>query len=172
MTPLRRIRGIVAWAAVVVIVLLAWPVRLGGHLGVVVVSGHSMDGTYHTSDLVLTWKHDTYRVGDIVVYRVPVGELGQGLRVVHRIIDGNDKTGFVTQGDNRKTPDIWLPQTSDIEGSPFTVLPRGGLALRWLFSPIALALLCACCVYLLLAKSSDDEAGDGTSDAHELTSTH
>lgn len=157
----RRIDGRVGWLFVLGLVVLAWPVQLGGNLGLVVVAGHSMDGTYRSGDLLLTWPKAHYEVRDIVVYRIPDGEPASGLRVVHRIVGGDARTGFVTKGDNRKTTDIWHPRPNDIDGSPFMVLPIGGLVLRWLLNPLALALMCAVCVYLLVVRTEDSAEGDG-----------
>lgn len=162
MTAAHRVSSMVGLVLLVALIAIAWPARLGGNLGLVIVAGHSMDGTYHSGDLLLTWKDDGYRVDDVIVYRVPDGEVGEGLRVVHRIIDGGIRTGFVTQGDSRDTPDLWRPRASDIDGTPFAVLPRGGYLLRWIFSPLALGLLCALCVYRLVARAESEPADEET----------
>jgi signal peptidase I len=159
---LRRARNVGLWALVATVVFLAWPAQLGGHLSLVVVSGHSMDGTYRSGDLLLTWPHTAYDTGDVVVYRVPDGEAASGLRVVHRVI-ANDDGHFTTQGDNRDTPDIWTPTADNVDGRPFLRLPAGGIALKWLFSPIALALVSAVCIYLVVV-GKDDEAKDSQTD--------
>lgn len=160
----RWLRGAPGWVLVAAVVVVAWPAQLGGNLSLVVVSGHSMDGTYRTGDLLLTWPQAGYDIGDIVVYKVPNGEPASGLRVVHRIIDEQDGQ-FTTQGDNRDTTDIWRPTASDVVGVPFSRIPAGGLALKWLFSPLALALVSAVCIYLLVVgKDEEPEAeqdGDG-----------
>jgi len=150
-TALRAIRTWGAWLLVAVVVLLAWPVQLGGHFGLVVVSGHSMDGTYRSGDLLMTWRHRTYEVGDVAVYRIPGDGAGHGMRVVHRIV-GRSGDGYVLQGDNRTTIDQWNPTDADVVGRPFARVPSGGLALRLLFNPLALALVCGVCVFLLVAK--------------------
>jgi signal peptidase I len=156
----RQLRSAAGWVLVAVIVFLAWPAQLGGHLSLVVVSGHSMDGTYRSGDLLLTWPHTDYDVGDIVVYKVPKGEPASGLRVVHRIIDKHDGQ-FTSQGDNRDTPDFWRPTVNDAVGQPFLRVRAGGLVMKWLLSPIALALLCAGCVYLtVLGKDKDSDEGE------------
>ena len=75
------------------------------------VSGHSMDGTYKTGDLILTRPGDSYARGDIIVYKTDTG--GQ---VVHRIIGGDGERGFTTQGDNNPDPDPWHPTDADVVG--------------------------------------------------------
>ena len=47
--------------------------------------------------------------GDIVVFRVPQGEPGEGATVIHRIVGGSPDEGFVMQGDNKDGPDSWQP---------------------------------------------------------------
>ncbi|MDQ1618779.1 MAG: signal peptidase [Actinomycetota bacterium] len=161
---LHQARNLAGWALVAVVVFLAWPAQLGGNLSLVVVSGHSMDGTYRTGDLLLTWPQDSYEKGDIVVYRVPEGDPASGLRVVHRIVTADDGH-FITQGDNRDTPDIWSLTAADMEGSPSFRVPVGGLALRWLLSPFALALVSAVCIYLVVVgkdSEADDEGASGS----------
>jgi signal peptidase I len=169
----RCLRGAPGWVLVAAVVVVAWPAQLGGNLSLVVVSGHSMDGTYHTGDLLLTWPQAGYDTGDVVVYRVPDGEPASGLRVVHRIV-GTQDGHFTTQGDNRDTTDIWAPTSADVDGRPFLRVPAGGLALRWLFSPIALALVSAVCIYLVVVgkdenddEQGEDDAGSDSDDALE-----
>lgn len=161
---MRRVLSLAGWALVAVLVYLSWPAQLGGHLSLVVVSGHSMDGTYRTGDLLLAWPERDYAVGDVIVYKIPKGEPASGLRVVHRVID-KQNGHFTTQGDNRDGPDFWRPTTHDVVGQPFFRVRAGGLALRWVLSPIALALLCGVCVYLAVVGKNGtaeeaEEAGD------------
>jgi signal peptidase len=161
-----RLRSAATWFLLLCVVYLAWPAQLGGSLGLVVVSGHSMDGTYRSGDLLVTWPHDTYRTGDVVVYRVPDHEVGHGLRVVHRII-ASDDGHYTTQGDNRDTADIWHPTVADVEGRPVLRVPAGGVVMRWLLSPLALALTSGLCVYLLIVGTDDEQTavGDRTRDS-------
>jgi signal peptidase I len=155
----RRVRGAAGWVLVAVLVFLAWPAQLGGHLSLVVVSGHSMDGTYRSGDLLLAWPHADYNIGDIVIYKIPKGEPASGLRVVHRVIA--KKAGhFTTQGDNRTSPDFWRPTVHDVVGHPFLRIRAGGLALKWLLSPIALALVCGVCVYCAVVGKDDEAEAD------------
>jgi signal peptidase len=158
----RRIRDAAGWVLVAAVIFLAWPAQLGGHLSLVVVSGHSMDGTYRTGDLLFAWPETHNDVGDIIVYKIPKGEPASGLRVVHRIIEEKDGR-LIVQGDNNDSPDFWQPTATDVVGQPFFRLRAGGLALKWLLSPIALALLCGVCVYWVVV-GKDEKAEDDPED--------
>jgi signal peptidase len=129
-------------AAFLVAAWFLWPVRWGGTFAEVVVSGHSMEPTYHTGDLVVTKKEGHYRVGESVVYQIPKGEPGAGIHVVHRVIGYRPDGTLVMQGDNRVTPDNWRPRSRDVLGHVVTVVPNAGKALLWLAHPWVLAALC------------------------------
>lgn len=88
------------------------PTAFGGPAAYIEVSGHSMDGTYKTGDLILTHTKDTYAKGDIIAFRANK----QGAQVIHRIIGGNGVTGYSTQGDNNPDPDPWHPKDKDVVG--------------------------------------------------------
>ena len=109
----RKLLGnVVVLGLLVVWFLLLGPTAFGGPAGYIEVSGHSMDGTYKTGDLILTRDQDTYAKGDIVTFKVYDGA-GQ---VIHRIIGGNGETGYTTQGDNNPDPDPWHPTDEEIVG--------------------------------------------------------
>ena len=92
---------------------LLGPTAFGGPAGYIEVSGHSMDGTYKTGDLILTRDQDTYAMGDIVTFKVYDGA-GQ---VIHRITGGDGDTGYTTQGDNNPDPDPWHPTDAESSAS-------------------------------------------------------
>jgi signal peptidase I, archaeal type len=162
----RRVRSAAGWVLVAVVVFLAWPAQLGGHLSLVVVSGHSMDGTYRSGDLLFAWPHTDYDVGEIVIYKIPKGEPASGLRVVHRVIE-KQNGHFTTQGDNRTSADFWRPTVHDVVGHPFLRIRAGGLALKWLLSPIALALVVGVCVYWVVVSKDDEDKDDDDKDEND-----
>jgi len=142
----RRVIAVLGWVAVLAIVVAAWPVRFGGHLGLTVVSGQSMAGTYQSGDLVATWRTGDYAVGDVIVYRIPDGGPGEGLRVVHRVVEKRSDGSYRTQGDNSEYADPWVPTEPDIDGRVVVAVPGAGTWLTWLVSPWALVLLAAGCL--------------------------
>jgi signal peptidase len=140
-SPLRllRLAGTTATVTAVAIwIALLLPQYLGGAAAYVLVSGTSMEPTYTGGDLVVALRRDEYELGDVIVYRVPEGEVGAGHHVIHRIIGGSERSGFVTRGDNRTGIDLWRPTSREIVGAVWFGVPRGGVAVAWLRAPIVL----------------------------------
>src|SRR3954469_16881848 len=116
--------------AIVILVVLFWaqylrPQSLGGNAAYVLVSGESMEPRYHTGDLVLVLKRQSYHPGQLVAYRVPEGDPMAGAQVIHRIVGGDAKHGFVVRGDNRTAPDVWRPKASDGIGAKAVRVSKG-----------------------------------------------
>jgi signal peptidase I len=133
---LRRLRrhagNVVFFTVAVVLALALWPTSLGGRATLTIVSGHSMEPTYYTGDLVISWSGN-YEVGDIVVYNPPnVG----AARVIHRIIGGDAESGWVMKGDNNDFRDPWRPTNDRILGKASIHIPKVGLIGSVLVSPI------------------------------------
>jgi signal peptidase I len=146
--------------AALALALLFWafylcPQSLGGRAGYVLVSGHSMLPRYHTGDLVLVERKSSYQVGDVIAYRVPKGDPMAGAQVIHRIVGGDAAHGFLVQGDNRTAPDVWRPKPSDVVGTKALRIPNAVLVLRFLRSPLLLALLAGCFVFVRMLGGDD-----------------
>ena len=151
---MTRTRSRLLGVGFLALVALVWvlglrPTSLGGGTTYVAVRGSSMQPTYATGDLVIVRTADAYGVGDVVAYRVPDGELGEGRIVIHRII-GGDSNGFSLQGDNNDSPDPWLPSTADVVGRAWIAVPNLGRVLAYLHQPAVLAALAAAGVVMLL----------------------
>ena len=158
--PHARLVALLA-AQLALVAALLWfclPQSLGGRADWVLVSGTSMLPRLHTGDLVLVEHHSSYHVGEVVAYRVPKGEVGAGYVVIHRIIGGNGKTGWRLQGDNRTAPDLWHPTDRNVVGARLLRIPKAWLALRFLHSPLFLALLAGCGIFFWLVLGSSGEA--------------
>src|SRR3954453_6981257 len=146
---LQRWSSIVLMLTVVLFwVLVLRPQTLGGPAGYVLVSGHSMLPRYHTGDLVLVERKSSYHVGQVIAYRVPKGDAMAGAQVIHRIIGGSAQAGWIVQGDNRSAPDVWRPRNGDIVGAKAVRIPNAVLVLQFLRSPVLIALLAACFVFV------------------------
>jgi signal peptidase len=181
---MRRLALVVLRGALVVIAVttaaLVWPLVTGRPSRVIIVSGHSMEPTYHTGDLLLAWPASTYHKGDVMPYRIPADEPGAGGLVIHRVV-GRDVDGYVMQGDNNDAPDVWRPTPQDAIGRTVLLVPKVGIALAWIRQPLILAALAAGLVtttLLLRGGKVSDEApeeldvvdlrdGDDVIDLHE-----
>ncbi len=151
----RRLSRLVT-AALTVAAVFAWalllrPQLLGGPAAYVIVSGKSMEPTLHNGDFVVALRKSSYRVGDVVAYRIPEGDPGAGSLVIHRVIGGSGGAGYVTQGDNREGRDLWEPKPRDILGSMFVRVPRVGLALAFVQTPLGLAASAALATFLFVS---------------------
>jgi signal peptidase I len=160
-----------AGIAVAILVCLFWvqylrPQSLGGNAGYVLVSGQSMEPRYHTGDLVLVEKQRSYHAGQLIAYRVPKGDPMAGAQVIHRIIGGDAKHGFIVRGDNRTAPDVWHPKPQDIVGAKALRLPSAIVVLQFLRAPLFLALLAAAFVFVHVltgtgaARPAEDDEAD------------
>lgn len=147
--PPRRspIRQMLSWGALVLIAagwfIFLRPAELGGPVGYILINGDSMLPNLRTGDMVLVRPTERYSPGDVVVYRVPEGNLGAGVKIIHRIIGGDERSGFVVQGDNKPHKDPWKPLPSDVVGTLWVQVPSVGHLLWLLRTRTGLALVAA-----------------------------
>ena len=154
----RRLWSWAGWCLLIAAGVLAWPRQLGGDTGYTIVSGHSMNPGYHTGDLLITRRQDTYHRGQIVVYEVPRGEPAAGFFVVHRIVGGDPVSGWTTKGDNNPSEDLWHPHAADIQGTVITMIPAGGYLLRQARDPLLYAVLGGFYLgYLMWPRAADGD---------------
>jgi len=149
-----RAKTMISWT-IVALLLGAWfaflrPSFLGGTTGYVIVSGASMQPEMQTGDLVITTREDGYEHGDVVAFRVPEGEAAAGSMVIHRVVGGNGTDGYVTQGDNRELADQWRPTANDVEGSSRLLIPKAGVLIAFLRTPLGIALTAGLLVFLIV----------------------
>ncbi|MEO8639097.1 MAG: signal peptidase I [Chloroflexota bacterium] len=140
---MRRV-GKAASLTVVVAVIVVWaftlrPQALGGPAVFVAVRGSSMLPTYEHGDLVVVESAATYKVGEVVAYRVPAGNIGAGKIVMHRIIGGEGTSGWRLQGDHNNAPDPWQPRQADMVGVAMWRLPNAGRLIALVQQPVILA---------------------------------
>jgi signal peptidase I len=143
---MARLRQYLSFAALTVVlafwVLVLRPASLGGPASYIIIRGTSMLPTYGSGDLVIVRTAADYRVGDVVAYRVPDGDIGSGLIVIHRIA-ALDRDGLALRGDNNAAPDPWNPRKADVIGKAWMVVPGFGRVLAAIHQPIVLAALAA-----------------------------
>lgn len=124
-------------ALVAGLVYFFWPSSFGGCSTLTIVSGHSMEPTYSTGDLV--WSRcGEPEVGDVVVYSAPGT---RGAQVIHRIIGGDGADGWVLQGDNNNFVDPWTPDDSHVLGVASVRVPVLGSVVHGLGNPFVWASL-------------------------------
>lgn len=126
-------------------------VLLLGSIGLVqcaYVYATSMEPTIHRYDGFLLWKSDTYKVGDIVMYRPTFLNAPY---ITHRIIRKGAR-GYTTQGDNAPYPDQEsgepevqggqvVGKVVTLFGHPLTIPQLGRLKQTWVgFGAIGVAL--------------------------------
>jgi signal peptidase I len=140
MNNYRRWWQAVLAALLLVFIILAWvffaPVPVGGQASYVIINGNSMEPHYHLGDLVIVHQVPVYQVGDIVVYRN--AELKS--LVFHRII-GLRLDHFLMKGDNNGWTDSYQPTQSELIGKLWIYLPKAGKTVKWLRTPLVLAIL-------------------------------
>jgi len=151
-----------ALTVAVVVAAVAWaivlrPPFLGGETSYVIVSGESMEPTMHNGDLVFAREQETYARGDILVYRVPEGEPGAGVLIIHRVMGGDAATGYILQGDNRENVDPWRPTQADVRGKTEWHIPRVGLLVAFMGTPLGLATLAALIAFVLVVGRGPEQ---------------
>jgi hypothetical protein len=92
------------------------PQTLGGPVAYVEVNTTQMAPTIPKGDLVAVEKQSTYKIGDLILYRLPAAHPGTGLTIISRIAWGNGVTGFIIKSDNVSAPDAFRPRSADIVG--------------------------------------------------------
>lgn len=85
-----------------------------------------------------------------------------GNLVIHRIVGGTPKTGFVTQGDNRDAVDSWHPRPADIIGTKSFLVPGVGTVFGYLKGGAGLALLAGLGALIILWPTPHDDSTDAT----------
>jgi signal peptidase len=151
----------IVFAVVLVAVVSVWwvtlrpTVFLGGPATFITVKGTSMLPTLKTGDFVLAEAQPTYKVGDLVVYRVPRGQIGAGDDLIHRIVAGNAMTGFTLKGDSNPAPDPWIVPRSDVLGKEALTVPGLGNSLLVIRSPLFAGLVAALIAIWLVISPPD-----------------
>jgi signal peptidase I len=108
-----------------------------GRVSYVITHGVSMSPVYYQGDLVFVVKANSYRVGQIAAYHGAT----PGLEVLHRIIAGDGKAGYVFKGDNNQSTDVVYPTADEVIGKAVLHVPKGGIWLKPLLSPTGLGMI-------------------------------
>jgi signal peptidase len=136
------VHGVLGRLALLGTFAVAWfvflaPTGLGGPVGLIWVSGTSMEPMMHTGDLAVLYEQESYGEGDVVAFEIPGGGT-----VIHRII-AVENGAYRFQGDNRDFADPWLLGEDAIVGRRLTHVPHAGSVMSELGRPIVMAALVA-----------------------------
>jgi signal peptidase len=110
-------------ALVVVALIFGAPRLLNTDTPLAVVTSWSMEPTLHVGDLIVVSGREPLRIGDVIVYAKPNGEL-----IVHRLVaveEGLRGTLFITKGD--ANPGVDAPvDPGRVKGKVILVIPYLG----------------------------------------------
>jgi signal peptidase I len=127
------------------------PTRFGGQAAYVIVSGISMEPSFHRGDLAILRVADDYVIGDVVTYRHPM--IGP---VIHRIIK-RDGDRFVFKGDNNSWIDDYHPTQAELIGKLWIHLPAAGTLVEQLRIPRNMAALVVVMGVMVMMSSTRSE---------------
>ncbi|MGH9105590.1 MAG: S24/S26 family peptidase [Acidimicrobiales bacterium] len=119
-----------------------------GLASAVTTHGTSMLPRFHSGDLAVVWASGGYHVGQIVAYWSPLLHT----TVLHRIVAEHGHL-FTFKGDHNSFVDPQRLPASAIKGSLLLHVPKAGAWLRWLRSPLHLALVGAALLFAYAASS-------------------
>lgn len=122
------------------------PAAIGGSTSYVVTSGRSMQPLFHTGDLAVVRPAASYRVGEVVAYRSSLLHVV----VLHRITAIHNGR-YTFKGDHNSFVDPTHPSRAALVGRLWLRVPRGGVLLHWLHTPLIGALLAGGAGLLLMA---------------------
>jgi len=150
--PARKSVCIIFIVTLVILVVFFWT-----NFSLVVVASGSMKPTLQVGDLLLVRRYATPKIGDIIVFRSPLG-----YSIVHRVIEkyvASDRVSFKTKGDANPSPDPWDVPESDVEGVVVFRVPYVGylslsLELKLISSTLFVCLLLYCLKDLFKSQGS------------------
>ena len=99
----------------------------------VVISG-SMEPEISVHDLVIVHEEDSYAIGDVITYEY------ENAVVTHHII-ADTPEGYITKGEANNTEDRFPVARSAVVGKVAFVLPRIGLVIEFLKTPLGMTCL-------------------------------
>lgn len=138
MTRPRLIRAMFA-VLIAGAALAAWlhfaPTQLGGSASYVVTHGVSMAPRFQPGDLAIVKPAASYQVGDIAAYHSP----SLKAVVLHRIV-AIDNGQYTLKGDDNSWLDAGPVTRGELIGKLALQIPRGGIWLQRLHSPVVVAL--------------------------------
>jgi signal peptidase I len=130
--------------------------NLFGLISLRVVQTTSMQGTIDVGDLVVSQNWLKPAVGDIAIYRATDFQGAALELVVHRVIAGDQSTGYTFQGDNNQSADPELVPSSNVVGVVGFWIPGIGS----IFNPLVLAVLASLGAVIYFARDYIKDTGE------------
>ena len=128
---IRPSKVITAVAYAVGVVMLVFGIAVNANLmSARVVLTNSMSGTFEPGDVVVTANWLEPKVDDIAIYKARDFEGNLITEFSHRIVSGNESSGFTFKGDNNNVVDLQLVQNEDIIGKVIFWIPSIGTFLN------------------------------------------
>ena len=143
--PLRTgMRLLISITMLASLIYAALPTVLGGRAALVVISGNSMEPTYHSKDLVYVRSDQRVIVGKPAVYRLKSADGKRDVMIIHRIRSRDANGNYIFRGDNKNSDDPSPVRPSDVVGTPvlnFGPLPTRLLAIVPLLGTLFIGML-------------------------------
>ena len=118
-------------------------------VGVGVVMSGSMEPDLNVDDVIIVKKSKDYAVNDWVVFQQ------RGMLVVHEVTSVDGDT-FITKGTANNAEDEPINR-SQIKGKVVFSIPKIGVVVKWIKSPIGTIIILAFAGLLLIKSYSDDK---------------
>jgi signal peptidase I len=130
------IRLLLTLATLVLVLVTALPVSLGGSASYVSTTGISMQPRFHTGDLAILRSTPDYRVGDVAAYHSKILKTV----VMHRIV-GFKHGRYTFKGDNNSWLDPEAPTQDQLIGKLSVRIPHGGIWMKRMGNPLLMGLV-------------------------------
>lgn len=150
---LPPLSSVLSWTGVVLFGLLIAFITFGGFLTITIVSGNSMLPTYQSGDMLIAVKQAEYAVDDVIVYKPDNLECDR-CNIVHRIVGGDEETGWITQGDNNENTDPWMPTSDEIAGKVVQHFSFGEITFFFLSPEFWLMILSIIAVAFMIERAA------------------
>ena len=117
-----------------------------------IVQTDSMKPSFKPGDLIfgVSTNFKTPKIGDVAVFTAKTLDGQEVAPFSHRIVDGNQESGFVTKGDANPLVDVVKPKIEDVISVVIFTIPFGGILVS--IKPLLIALLSGAIVYTILKK--------------------